>query len=124
LEARLAVALASRNGTVAISSREMPIKGEVAEETVVPAASLENGANVWDESTEASFLGEQREQGNPTAPATVSAAPTEEVDRTPLPPLDDLIKRIPAETRAVMDELFRAKFVSVRRIPKTALKES
>lgn len=56
-------------------------------------------------------------------PATPPAA-TEELDAGPLPPLDELVKRIPAEARAAMDELFRAKFVAVRRVPKTALKNS
>ena len=39
-----------------------------------------------------------------------------------LPPMDDLVKRIPMPTRDLMEELFRAKFVTVKRIPKTALK--
>jgi hypothetical protein len=39
-----------------------------------------------------------------------------------LPALDDLVERIPAATRAVMDDLFRAKFVAVRRLPPSAFK--
>jgi hypothetical protein len=39
-----------------------------------------------------------------------------------LPPMDDLVKRIPMPTRDLMEELFRAKFVTVKRIPKSALK--
>ena len=39
-----------------------------------------------------------------------------------LPPLEDLVQRIPAPTRELMEELFRARFVTVRRIPKSALK--
>lgn len=34
-----------------------------------------------------------------------------------LPPLEDLVKRIPPKTRAAMDELFRANFVAVKRVP-------
>lgn len=34
-----------------------------------------------------------------------------------LPPLEDLVKRIPPKTRAAMDELFRANFVTVKRVP-------
>ncbi|MBI2516754.1 MAG: hypothetical protein HYV95_07535 [Opitutae bacterium] len=39
-----------------------------------------------------------------------------------LPPLDDLVQRIPAATRELIDELFRAKFITVKRVPKSALK--
>lgn len=42
----------------------------------------------------------------------------------PLPALDELVARIPQSTRALIDELFRAKFVGVRRIPAKALKPS
>ena len=36
--------------------------------------------------------------------------------------MEDLVKRIPAPTRELMEELFRARFVTVRRIPQSALK--
>ena len=36
--------------------------------------------------------------------------------------MEDLIKRIPAPAREAMEELFRARFVTVKRLPKTALK--
>lgn len=39
-----------------------------------------------------------------------------------LPPLEDLVKRIPPKTRAAMDDLFRANFVTVKRIPDDRLK--
>lgn len=38
--------------------------------------------------------------------------------RQPLPPLAELVERIPPETREVLEELFRAKFVAVRKISK------
>ncbi|MDB6128328.1 MAG: hypothetical protein JWM35_2224, partial [Verrucomicrobia bacterium] len=88
-----------------------------------PAALLENGANVWpDESAESLFLSGQKEQEAP-AVATSAVEVSEETDGKPLPALEDLVKKIPAEIRATIDELFRAKFVSVKRIPKSALKE-
>jgi hypothetical protein len=37
--------------------------------------------------------------------------------------LDELVNRIPQATRDLMDELFRARFITVRRMPKSALKE-
>jgi hypothetical protein len=40
----------------------------------------------------------------------------------PLPPMEDLVKRIPAPARELMEELFRARFVTVKRMPKAALK--
>ena len=48
-----------------------------------------------------------------------------EVEETPakLPPLDDLVQRIPPGVRELMDELFRAKFVRVQRVPKKALQD-
>jgi hypothetical protein len=36
--------------------------------------------------------------------------------------MEDLVKRIPAPTRELMEELFRARFVTVRRIPSRDLK--
>ncbi|HWA26020.1 MAG TPA: hypothetical protein VG734_10180 [Lacunisphaera sp.] len=43
-------------------------------------------------------------------------------DKGDLPPMEDLIQRIPAPARDLMEELFRAKFVTVKRIPQWALK--
>ncbi len=39
-----------------------------------------------------------------------------------LPPMEDLVKRIPALAREAIEELFRARFVTVKRIPQSALK--
>jgi hypothetical protein len=39
-----------------------------------------------------------------------------------LPPLEDLVKRIPAPAREVLEELFRPRFVTVKRFPQSALK--
>jgi len=36
--------------------------------------------------------------------------------------MEDLITRIPGAARELMEELFRARFITVKRIPKTALK--
>jgi hypothetical protein len=40
----------------------------------------------------------------------------------PLPALDGVIEQIPADVRATLDELFRARFVRVQRIQESALK--
>ena len=47
----------------------------------------------------------------------------DEADAQALPPLDELVERIPTEVREVLEELFRARFTTVRRIPRQALKE-
>lgn len=90
-----------------------------------PGAPLDDGAPIGpSDGEEPSFLAEQREQGfsAPSAPSRTAAAEAEPDDKKPLPPLDDLVQRIPAETRQLMDELFRANFVTVKRVPKSALK--
>jgi hypothetical protein len=50
------------------------------------------------------------------APEWPEVAPGADNDRD-LPPLEDLVKRIPPKTRAAMDEFFRANFVTVKRVP-------
>jgi hypothetical protein len=39
-----------------------------------------------------------------------------------LPPLQSLVDRVPAATLEVLEDLFRARFVSVKQIQKDALK--
>jgi len=70
---------------------------------------------------EAAFFAAQRATET-TRPASGPGEPEEAPDNNNLPPLDTLVNRIPAEARAVLDELFRAKFTTVRRVPETALK--
>ncbi len=80
------------------------------------------GENSWpSEADESAFLAEQRGQGA-AAPPPAAAAAENGIDAQPLPSLEELVQRIPAETRAALDDLFRAKFTGVRRVPKTALK--
>lgn len=93
-----------------------------------PGSASESDAPVGpSESEEQAFLAEQREQGYaaPRVPGPANgktAAEAEPDDNSPLPPLDDLVQRIPPATRQLLDELFRAKFVTVKRVPKSALK--
>lgn len=71
---------------------------------------------------EAAFLAENPAEA--AAIRTARAAPGED-EKEPageLPPLEDLVKRIPMPTRDLMDELFRARFVTVKRVPASALK--
>ncbi len=86
-----------------------------------PSADDESPA--IDESAESEFLAEARERGEVVKPSAAAAIePIEEVENQPLPKLDDLVQRIPPEVRDVLEDLFRARFVSVKRIPKKALK--
>lgn len=81
-------------------------------------------ATVWPTAAEeAAFLAESRSRGEPVAPPARETA--EEADENPkaLPKLDELVNRIPAETRELLDELFRAKFVAVRKVRKADLKK-
>lgn len=43
-------------------------------------------------------------------------------DPKALPPLDELVKRIPPAVRESLEDLFRARFVTVKRVPARALK--
>ena len=69
---------------------------------------------------EAAFLAQEREMGIVT-PALMHVEKPEEAPGD-LPPMEDLVKRIPAPARELMEELFRARFVTVKRLPKAALK--
>lgn len=108
----------------AVAPREPAGEGAVppadeAGEAVPPA---EAGApNAWpDEGMESSMLSELRERGEKPAVVPVEAA--EEAEPRNLPPLEELVKRLPPAARETLDDLFRVKFVAVRRIPAKALK--
>jgi hypothetical protein len=117
LEARLGVALAREGRGPEAEKPAAPV--ESASGAV--AVALENGANVWpDENAEAVFRAEARERGEPVVAVAVEAI--EETDTKNLPPLDELVKRLSPEVRETLDDLFRARFIAVRRVPKTALK--
>lgn len=75
----------------------------------------------FDEAAEAAFLAEAKERGEVVAPK--AAAEIDEPNPKALPPLDELVARIPPEVRDVLEDLFRARFVTVKRFPKKALKQ-
>lgn len=81
--------------------------------------------NVWpDENAEAAFMAEARGRGESPVATPRSDEDDDERGAKKLPPLSELVERIPAETRELMDELFRAKFVAVRKVKKSALKSN
>jgi hypothetical protein len=113
--------------------------GEPSEETTeaVIATSVvpeENGAMGdeaprWpDEASESAFLSDQRSNGAPSMPLPRATAKDEErtsadaAEPAALPALQSLLERIPPEALATLDELFRARFVSVKRVQKNTLK--
>jgi len=56
-------------------------------------------------------------------PPAPTPEPADEVEADmPLPKLDELVNRIPAESRELLEELFRAKFTTVRRVKASDLK--
>jgi hypothetical protein len=67
------------------------------------------------------MVSELRDRGEVVAPPPAAEA-AEENDSGPLPPLNDLVQKIPADVREVLEDLFRARFVAVKRVPKKALK--
>jgi len=122
LEARLGAVLGVGGPAQRAMGETPPPPPDEPGEAVAAAVAVENGANVWpDESAEGAFLGEARERGEPVVATAVEAI--EETDSKNLPPLDSLVKRLPAEVRETLDELFRAKFIAVRRVPRKALKD-
>ena len=81
-----------------------------------------------DEGAEASFSPDARERGETVvalAGATTEPSAKEESEAAlgALPPLEELVQRIPAEVREALEELYRVKFTAVRRVPVTALRK-
>ncbi len=101
----------------------------VPEEESAPSALVKDTPAVDDSvpvgpsaEEEAAFLSQDRSSeqfyGQPPKPENLEP----EAGDTSLPPMEDLVKRIPAPARELMEELFRAKFVTVKRVPQSALK--
>lgn len=115
-----------RAGTAGEDDRAAAALPEEHAEPAPPTPMLEEGAPIGpSEGEEAAFLAEQRDLGGGGAvqrPRTPAAGALDDEPTAPLPPLEDLVNRIPGPTRALLDELFRAKFVTVKRVPKSALK--
>lgn len=87
-----------------------------------PAATLFGDESPWP-TDEPVFSAEARERGEAVATASRPLPPTEaEIEKSPLPPLDELVQRIPAEVRETLEELFRVKFTNVQRVPAKHLK--
>jgi hypothetical protein len=112
LEERLSARLAEASPTITAAVGQVE---DAVEETDAPAGPSE--------AEEAVMLADRNT--STVSPDTVPAGVglVAEVEETPakLPSLDELVQRIPPDVRELMDELFRAKFVRVQRVPKKAL---
>ena len=95
--------------------------GDSVEGDVTAELNSTESTNVWpDEAAESAFLAESKGSSVSVVPQIVQVE--DKAPAAPLPKLDELVSRIPAETRELLDELFRAKFTTVRRIKQTDLK--
>jgi hypothetical protein len=114
LEARLGAALSATMIADAAEDAELTTNG-------LAAVRPEAGApNAWpDESAEVAMLSELNERGE--KPALTATEPVEETDTSDLPPLDELVRRLSPEVRATLDDLFRVRFIAVRRVPQNVL---
>ena len=91
------------------------------------AAPFDDDGPVWpSEAAESAFLSEEKAQGRaaPRAGAQTlrQAAEDEESALGPLPNLEALIARIPANAREMLEDLFRPKFTGVKRVRSDVLK--
>jgi len=93
-------------------------------EPVAPGYSGSDDAGAeYDPAVESAYRAEARARGEFSAAAPVSDSADDATgDAGPLPPLEELVNRIPTGVRETLDELFRAKFVTVRKIPTRQLK--
>jgi hypothetical protein len=91
-------------------------------DAVAVAAAAE--APPWPgDADEASFLAEARGRGDdPLRAPPDGAAEAAAGHAAGLPPLEQLVARIPAGVREALEDLFRAKFTRVRRVSPVALK--
>ncbi len=126
MESRLSARLAAVAPSVSAPAREaaeapVEIPEEAAVAAVVAPPADTDEPSMPGEEAERAMLAELRERGEaPVRAKTVSADADEKPVR--LPPLDELVKRIPSNVRDTLDELFRARFTGVRKIPADALK--
>jgi hypothetical protein len=112
-----------RNQKLEVGDREGDVVEEAGEEAEL---ATKTDANLTPEAT--STLPPPDDDGYvwpEGAEASVGAegiTPTATAAETPLPSLDELVKRIPADVRETLDDLFRVKYVSVKRVSPASLK--
>ena len=134
MEARLGAALErgkADGGERRTESSTAPAAESAESDAVAPGADVSGGQKptaetvappLPGEEAEAAFLAEARERGEDVASVAAALAAAEgEDEKGALPPLEELIQKLPAELRDTLDDLFRAKFVKVMRVRKKDL---
>lgn len=101
---------------------EAPENDNGGEDDSEPDPGVEAGAPAGPNPDEEAALQAEYIGYAETAPLRPEPEEVEPMPAGGLPDLDELIGRIPAEVRTTIDELFRAKFVKVERVPKKHLK--
>ncbi|MET0262568.1 MAG: hypothetical protein ABW223_06705 [Rariglobus sp.] len=91
------------------------------------APSFDDDGPIWpDETSESAMRVEVSERGetlsSKAAREAAEAAAEAAAEKKNLPPLDDLIAKIPADVLDTLEDLFRVKFVKVARTPKNVFK--
>jgi hypothetical protein len=97
------------------------------ESTGETGSAFDDDGPAWpDEAEESGMRVEAKERGETlssrAAREAAEAAAEAAAEKKNLPALDELVERIPADVRDTLEDLFRAKFVKVARVPKKALK--
>jgi hypothetical protein len=100
------------------SAGNRPAPAIAAGDAAETGSANDNGSGWPDEATESAMRAEIRGRGESPAAQGPSSDPPVEKD---LPALATLVNRIPPATRSALDELFRAKFTRVKRIPERDL---
>jgi hypothetical protein len=113
---------ADQRGVELVVGSRLTATGEVEELVAAPAEPAAEAAPWPTEADEAAFQAEARAQAGPALLAVVGKE--EAPPPRNLPALDELVARVPAEARAALDDLFRAKFTAVRRVSAKQLKPS
>ncbi len=111
----------------------VPVAGAATEQAEASAADEQEEAAISapaedepvfpDEEAEMAMRSELRARGEAPVAAVRREADDGEV-AAPLPSLESLTARLGPEVRGVLDELFRARFTGVRRVPSRALKQA
>ncbi len=131
----LSVQAPSRHSAVVAGTRVSPASdaaGSVSDDWDEAAAPTTSSADGGDddgppiEDLEAQMHGEvpaqaRAESGRPSRSRPAARGDEDEEEgrsSVSLPELDELVARLPGEVRETLDELFRARFVSVKKLPK------
>jgi hypothetical protein len=80
-------------------------------------------APAWpDDAVESAFLAEAKERGEVVVAPKPAEESSDAEETGAVPPMGELVAKIPPAVRESLEDLFRAKFVRVVRVPKKALK--